>query len=70
MPSALSSKLGLKQQSRAYLVDVPREVAIELSASGARFSKSLTGSSAIKFTHPRTGKKYRNRYGKLPSEST
>jgi hypothetical protein len=141
MPSALSSKLGLKEESRAYLVDVPREVAVELSASGARFSKSLTGSftfihaffvsavkldtkfpqlmlhlakggalwiswpkagqlesdlslrkiieigyrhglvesktigvdstwSAMRFTRPKKGKKYRNSCGKLPSEST
>ena len=141
MPSALSSKVGLKEESRAYLMDVPREVAVELSASGARFSQSLTGSftfihaffvsavkldtkfpqfmrhlakggalwiswpkagqlesdlslrkiieigyrnglvesktigvdstwSAIKFTHPKMGKKYSNSYGKLPSERT
>jgi hypothetical protein len=141
MASSLSSKVGLKEASRACLVDAPREVAEELSASGARFSKSLTGSftfihaffvsagkldtkfpqlmhhlaeggalwiswpkagqlatdlslrkiiqmgyrnglvesktigvdstwSAIKFTHPKMGKKYNNSYGKLPSQGT
>ena len=139
MPSSLSSKVELKEESRAYLADAPREAAEELAASGARFAKSLTGSftfihaffvsavkldttfpqlrrhlaergalwiswpkggqlesdlslrkvieigyrnglvesktigvnstwSAIKFTHPKRGKKYSNSYGKLPSQ--
>ena len=139
MPSSLSSKVGLKEEYRAYLADAPREVAEELSASGARFSQSLTGSftfihaffvsavkldakcpqltrhlaergalwiswpkagqlesdlslgkvieigyrnglvesktigvnstwSAMKFTHPKVGKRYGNSYGKLPSQ--
>lgn len=141
LPSSLSSKVGLKEGSRAYLAYAPREVAEALSASGARFSRSLTGSfsfihaffvsavkldrkfpqlmrhlakggalwiswpkagqlesdlslrkiieigyrnglvesktigvnstwSAMKFTHPKMGKKYRNSYGKLPSQGT
>lgn len=141
MPSSLLSKVGLKEEARAHLADAPREVADELSVSGARFSRSLTGSftfihaffvsaaklgtrfpqlkrhlaergalwiswpkagqlesdlslrkvieigyrnglvesktigvdstwSAIKFTHPKIGKKYNNSHGKLPSQST
>ena len=140
MPSSLSSKVGLKAESRAYLAGAPSEVAEELSASGARFAKSLSGSfafihvffvsaarldsrfpqlirhlaeggalwiswpkagklesdlslkkvieigyrhglvesktigvdatwSAMKFTFPKKGKRYKNSYGKLPERS-
>ena len=138
MPSSLSSKLGLKEEARAYLGGAPTAIAEELSASGARFSNALSGAftfiqafvvsarkleggfprlarhlaprgalwiawpkggqldsdlslkrvieigyrnglvesktigvdstwSAIKFTHPKKGKRYDNSYGKLPS---
>jgi hypothetical protein len=134
----LSAKLGLKSESRAYLTGAPAEIKQRLASSGARVSKTFSGSfhfihaffrradrlnarfqtlrkhlkaggalwiswpksgrlesdlslgkiikigyrhglvesktisvdatwSAIKFTHPKKGKKYKNSYGKLPA---
>ena len=46
MATSLTSKLGLKEDSRAILLAAPDAIAKELTSSGAQFTRSLSGSFA------------------------